>query len=407
MYQPSLRQDNHRRIITAGLIALATAMGIGRFAFTPLLPMMLHDQIISLSDASWLASANYIGYLVGALFCTFVPFSKPTVVIRIGLVSTFLLTFGMAAPWDACWPYLRFTAGVASALVFVYTSGWCLAQVALRGHASLGALIYMGPGAGIVLTGIAASVMVANDWRSASGWLTFGILALGLTVLIWPVLNGRNTLLPQVSTHLAHTNTAGKHSSGEVTLLAFAYGIAGFGYIITATFLPVIARQVLAGSAWLDLFWPILGCGVIVGALLASRMHQVRDLRRMLIVCYLVQAIGVAMSQILPSLLGFALGSLLVGLPFTAITYFAMQEARRIRPQHVASTIGLLTALYGLGQILGPPLAGYMISHAATASAGFEVALDIAAGSLFLGTAIFVLLIRMYPVDRQSSENQS
>ena len=104
MYQPSLPQDNHRRIITAGLIALATAMGIGRFAFTPLLPMMLHDQIISLSDASWLASANYIGYLVGALFCTFVPFSKPTVVIRIGLVSTFLLTFGMAATWDACWP---------------------------------------------------------------------------------------------------------------------------------------------------------------------------------------------------------------------------------------------------------------------------------------------------------------
>jgi len=406
MSHPSLPQNNHRRIITAGLIALATAMGIGRFAFTPLLPMMLHDQIISLSDASWLASANYIGYLVGALFCTFVPFSKPTMVIRIGLVSTLLLTFGMAAPWDACWPYLRFAAGVASALVFVYTSGWCLAQVALRGHASLGALIYMGPGAGIVLTGMAASVMVANDWRSASGWLTFGILALGLTVLIWPVLSGRNTLLPAVIAHSAHTDAASKHSTGEVALLAFAYGVAGFGYIITATFLPVIARQVLAGSAWVDLFWPIFGCGVVIGALLASRVNKVRDLRWMLIICYLVQAVGVAMSQVLPSLFGFALGSLLVGLPFTAITYFAMQEARRIRPQHVASTIGLLTALYGLGQILGPPLAGYMISHAATASAGFEVALDIAAGSLFVGTAIFVLLIRMYPVDHEPGENR-
>ena len=83
-----------------------------------------------------------------------------------------------------------------------------------------------------------------------------------------------------------------------------------------------------------------------------------------------------------------------------------MQEARRIRPQHVASTIGLLTALYGLGQILGPPLAGYMISHAATASAGFEVALDIAAASLFLGTAIFFLLIRIYPVDHELGERK-
>ena len=385
----------------AGMLALATAMGIGRFAFTPLLPMMLHDKVISLSGASWLASANYIGYLVGALFCIFVPFSKPTVVIRIGLVSTLLLTFGMAVPWDAFWPLLRFSAGVASALVFVYTSGWCLSQLALRGHTSLAALIYTGPGAGIVLTGMATSVMVADNWKSSSGWLAFGTLALGLTALIWPVLSGRNTLVSPITAHTAHSNTASEHSTGEVALLASAYGVAGFGYIITATFLPVIARQVLAGSAWLDMFWPILGCGVIIGALLASRMTKVRDLRWMLIACYLIQATGVAMSQILPSLLGFALGSLLVGLPFTAITYFAMQEARRIRPQHVASTMGLLTALYGLGQILGPPMAGYLLSRAATVSAGFDLALNIAAGSLLLGIAMFATLIRMYPVVRK------
>jgi MFS family permease len=385
----------------AGMLALATAMGIGRFAFTPLLPMMLHDKVISLSGASWLASANYIGYLVGALFCIFVPFSKPTVVIRIGLVSTLLLTFGMAVPWDAFWPLLRFSAGVASALVFVYTSGWCLSQLALRGHTSLAALIYTGPGAGIVLTGMATSVMVADNWKSGSGWLAFGTLALGLTALIWPVLSGRNTLVSPITAHTAHSNTASEHSTGEVALLASAYGVAGFGYIITATFLPVIARQVLAGSAWLDMFWPILGCGVIIGALLASRMTQVRDLRWMLIACYLIQATGVAMSQILPSLLGFSLGSLLVGLPFTAITYFAMQEARRIRPQHVASTMGLLTALYGLGQILGPPMAGYLLSRAATVSAGFDLALNIAAGSLLLGIAMFATLIRMYPVVRK------
>ena len=89
---------NHRRIIVAGLLSLATAMGIGRFAFTPLLPMMLHDGVITLGGASWLASANYIGYLVGALLCTFRPFSKPTLVIRMGLVSTIALTLGMAVP---------------------------------------------------------------------------------------------------------------------------------------------------------------------------------------------------------------------------------------------------------------------------------------------------------------------
>jgi predicted MFS family arabinose efflux permease len=322
------------------MLALATAMGIGRFAFTPLLPMMLHDGVITLGAASWLASANYIGYLVGALLCMVKPAPNPTVMVRFGLVSTLLLTLGMAAPWPGTWALQRFAAGVASALVFVYTSGWCLSQAALRGHTSLGALIYTGPGAGIVLTGLAAS----------GGW---------------PVFDARHTIQAAPTAHAADQSGAPDHSALEVALLALAYGVAGFGYIVTATFLPVIARQALPGSAWLDLFWPILGSGVIIGALVASRMRKLRDLRLMLLICYVIQATGVALSLLSPSLLGFALGSLLVGLPFTAITYFAMQEARRIRPQHIASTIGLLTALYGLGQIMGPPMAAYLLAHAA------------------------------------------
>ena len=97
---------------------------------------------------------------------------------------------------------------------------------------------------------------------------------------------------------------------------------------------------------------------------------------------------------------GFALVSLLVGVPFTAITYFAMQEARRIRPHHVASTMGMMTALYGLGQILGPPLTAFLLARASTPTAGFDLALKIAAGSLLLGAAFYAVLMRRYPVAR-------
>ncbi|WP_413891029.1 YbfB/YjiJ family MFS transporter [Candidatus Aalborgicola defluviihabitans] len=106
-----------------------------------------------------------------------------------------------------------------------------------------------------------------------------------------------------------------------MALFTFAYGLAGFGYIITATFLPVIARQAIPGSPWLDMFWPLFGLGVVVGALVASRIHGVRDLRLLLIACYLIQAVGIATSLISPTLGGFTLGSLLLGLPFTAITF--------------------------------------------------------------------------------------
>ncbi|MDP9043635.1 MAG: MFS transporter, partial [Pseudomonadota bacterium] len=182
-------------MVLAGAIALAVAMGIGRFAFTPLLPMMLHDRVIDLHGASWLASSNYLGYLAGALLCTFQPWIWARVrwlppidgpwLVRGGLVATGMLTLGMALPHATLWPLLRFAAGVASAVVFVYTSGWCLAQLAQRGAAALGGAIYTGPGAGIVVSGLAASGMVQASWRAAFAWAIFGGLAFALTAVVW------------------------------------------------------------------------------------------------------------------------------------------------------------------------------------------------------------------------------
>src|SRR4051794_11238729 len=157
-------------IACAGLVSLALAMGIGRFAFTPLLPMMLAERSVDLTGASLLASANYFGYLVGALVCTFQPWlwrrigwagsANGPLLVRAGLVATALLTLGMAAPVPSAWVLLRFAAGVASAVVFLYTSGYCLDQLARRGVPAMGALIYIGPGLGIVVSGLAATALV-------------------------------------------------------------------------------------------------------------------------------------------------------------------------------------------------------------------------------------------------------
>ena len=397
------------RLAAAGLLSLAAAMGIGRFAFTPLLPMMLADGVLDLPAASWLASANYFGYLVGALLCTFQPWiwrrlgspppPRPTAMVRGGLATTALLTLGMALHLPAAWPVLRFAAGVASAFVFVYTSGWCLAQLALRGVPQMGALIYTGPGAGIILSGLAASGMVALNWTAASGWLIFGALATILAVTVWPAFHaGNEAAAPSAAAPESAPATASQGSRAEMGLLTLGYGLAGFGYIITATFLPVIARQALPGSAWLDLFWPIFGLGVVLGAMTASRVPARWNRRWLLAACYLVQATGVAASLVSPTLAGFALGSLLLGLPFTAITFFAMQEVRRLRPQHAASSIGLLTAMYGVGQIVGPPLAAALLARSATPWLGFSRSLEIAAGSLLFGALMFLWMARRHGV---------
>ena len=410
----------------AGMLALATAMGIGRFAFTPLLPMMLADGVLDLPSASWLASANYFGYLVGALLCVFQPWLwrrfgflpgfVASSAVRMGLVATCVLTFGMALQWPAVWPLLRFAAGMASALVFVFTSGWCLAQLALHRASALGGVMYAGPGAGIAFSGLLASGMVAMHWSAASGWLVMGTAAVLMTAAAWRAFGQQTPAHPSAPTTptastasrpsasmpLGHAASAEPAGRNQLLLLAVVYGIAGFGYIITATFLPVIARQALPASAWLDLFWPVFGLGVILGALLATRLPLGGDLRYLLSGSYFVQALGIAVSIWSPTLTGFVVSSLLLGIPFTAITFFAMQEVRRLRPETASSYMALLTAVYGIGQISGPPVVAWLLRHSATLAQGFAQALGIAAISLLGGAVMYLGMARAYPMRRHA-----
>jgi hypothetical protein len=285
----------------------------------------------------------------------------------------------------------RFLAGMASAVVFVYVAGWCLARLTALGAPALAGLIFVGPGMGITVSGLAASAMVASGWQAATAWAMFGALAAVLTALAWPQLRGTVTTSPVA------TQAPAAAQGGAIAAFALAYGLAGFGYIVTATFLPVIARQALPGSIWLDLFWPLFGIGVAAGSLITIRLPVHWDRRHLLVGCYAMQTVGVLLTVAWPSLMGFALGSLLLGLPFTAITLFAMQEARRLRPQNASTLIGLLTAAYGLGQIVGPPMVAWLLQRSASPAQGFAWSLQAAAAGLAIGGGLFAGLARLHP----------
>ncbi|MFD1840300.1 YbfB/YjiJ family MFS transporter [Paracidovorax cattleyae] len=400
--------DRPLAVALAGMAALGAAMGIGRFAFTPLLPMMLADGVVTLAGGSWLATVNYVGYLVGALVCMALPWLAPGTarswqgarLTRWGLAVTVLLTCGMALPVPGAWPLLRAAAGVASAVVFLNVSSWCMARLVALGQPALGGLIFCGPGLGIVLTGLSAGAMVSAHWRAATAWAVFGLLCAVLCALVWPVVHGaarRAAGAPGPVAVQAAAPAAGGGRSARA-LLTLAYGLAGLGYIVTATFLPVIARGVLpAGSPWPDLFWPVFGAGVALGAALSTRTPAVWDRRWLLAGCYALQALSIGLGLAWPGVPGFALGSLLLGLPFTAITFYALQEARRIWPAAGDSFAGLLTVAYGLGQIAGPPLVAWALHHAATPQQGFSHGLAMAAGALVLGAAVLGAMAWRWP----------
>lgn len=405
----TLWSERPAAVALAGMLALAVAMGVGRFAFTPLLPMMLHDGVVTLAAGSWLATANYIGYLLGALACMALPWVAPRLyerwhparLARAGLVATVLLTVAMALPLPAAWPLLRFAAGVASAFVLLNVAAWAMVRLAVLGRPAMGGLIFCGPGVGIAITGLAASAMVAGQWRAASGWVVFGLLSVLLCALVWPVVHGRAAKGQAGAPQAA----AAARANGGGTVLArgvhaLAYGLAGLGYIVTATFLPVIARGALpAGSPWPDLFWPMFGAGVAVGAALSTRAPMAWDRRWLLVAAYGLQALGIALGLWWPTPAGFALSSCLVGLPFTAITFYGLQEARRLWPQSADSFASLITAVYGLGQIMGPPMVAWLLARGGQAQ-GFAQGLALAAGALVAGASLYAASAWRWPTRR-------
>jgi hypothetical protein len=377
------------RAALACMVTLAVAMGLGRFAFTPMLPIMLHEGKLQLEAGGVLASLNYLGYFLGAVSCAAIGI-KAKSMVRGGLAVTAVLLIGMGVLHSfTSWGILRTAAGVMSAWVFVFASGWGLRRLAETNSPALAGVIYTGPGIGIAMTGLLGGAL--GRWGSEAGWIGLGVLAVVLVALIWRIFDDGDLPAASGST-AAPPAAAGPAASAsarsDAIWLVALYGLAGFGYIITATFLPVIARQALPGSPWPDFFWPLFGLAIIPGALIGARAPVHWDNRLLLAVAYALQALGVVLSVAWPTITGFALGSLLLGMPFTAITLFAMRDARRLRGNAAAGLIGYATASYGVGQIIGPLFAAPLAQR----TGSFQLPLLVAAAALSLGSMLFALV---------------
>jgi MFS family permease len=218
-----------------GLVGLASAMGIGRFAFTPLLPLMQQAGTLSLAQGGSLARANYLGYLVGAVLCMALT-ASPGRAARGGLVAVAALTAGMGfTEAFSAWVALRLLAGVASAFVLIGVSSWALPLLAARGRASWSGWVYSGVGIGIFgcgLIGLATGVLAVPP-RVA--WLLLAACSAAVAIVCWGTLGAESAAAAPPRRARPAALPAGTWR------LVLAYGAFGFGYIIPATFLPAAA----------------------------------------------------------------------------------------------------------------------------------------------------------------------
>ena len=365
------------------LAALAVAMGVGRFAFTPILPMMQEDFALSVSEGGWLATANYLGYLVGSLSAIGMRI-RPTAAIRAGLLVIGLSTAAMGPEHRfVLWVVLRAAAGIASAWVLIFVSAWTLERLALLGRSDLGGAVYSGVGAGILAAGGACLALMSLHAGSADAWLLLGIISIVVTAAVWPFVKASPSSEPSPSSAATAPSDT---RSATFWRLVLCYGAFGFGYIIPATFLPAMAKNLVEDPVLFGWAWPAFGAAAAVSTIFAARLKQAVSHRAVWIGGHLVMALGIVVPLLLLGLSGIMTAAFLVGGTFMVVTMSGMEEARRVAGRHARALMAAMTSAFALGQILGPVIVGLLIPS----TGGFAPALILAASVLVLSA--FLLL---------------
>src|SRR3712207_5765694 len=384
-----------RQSLVAGILALVVALGIGRFAYTPILPAMQERFDLSNAAAGTLASSNYLGYLLGALLAAFVPAgrARDTLLqasLLVAAVSTLLV--GLTASYPV-WLILRLAAGLASAGVLVLGSAVMLEELSRRGQLGLSGIFYSGPGIGIALSGLLVlplnALLVGEPATWRADWLLLGAVALVLVVPCIAWLPGSEAAEETTGnaggvTSRVEPETEGPMPAGvklAIFLLCLAYFLAGAGYIVTGTFLPTIVEDIpglggLGAGAWI-LVGLAAAPSTVLWTRIASRVGSVVAL----VAAYAGQATGVLLPAASEAKWAAACSALLFGGTFVGIAALTLTYAREVTGgRRSGLAIGLLTAAFGVGQVLGPLAAAALAGE--TGGVGAAPAFSLAGGGL-------------------------
>ena len=341
-------------IALGGMIAMAGAMGIGRFVYTPILPVMADALHLTKAQAGLIASANFLGYLIGALLAAIgtLPGARRLWLLGALAVSGATTTAMGATASLPAFLVLRCIGGGASAFVLVLASALVLEQLAQRQRPQLAAVHFAGVGIGIAVSAVAVSAGLAASASWQQLWFGAGAIVLlaGLAVTL---------LIPLEARHAAVAAGAPRALRGTgLSWLITAYGLFGFGYVITATFLVSIVRASPDMRSAEALVWLLVGLTAAPSVALWSGLAARIGARTAYSLACVLEAIGVAASVLWPSVAGALLSAVLLGGTFMGLTALGLAEARRLVPGNPRPALALMTAAFGLGQVIGPVLAG-------------------------------------------------
>ena len=343
------------RYAFAGALAMSIGMGIGRFAYTPILPGMMDGLNLSASDAGMIASANYVGYLLGAILAGGGwGQGRERSMAYIGTGGTAILTAAMGLT-DAMPAFMlvRFLAGVASAFMMIFISTIIFNQLARSEQPGLQSLHFGGVGLGITVSAVltAAVFLAGMDWRM-NWFAAAGVSGISFLIVVWLM-----SLDPYEPPNRAHREPPLKWTAPLVKITT-AYGIFGAGYIVTATFLIAIVRQGEGGPIGESGVWLAAGLAGAPSVWFWTLVARRVGLATAFGIGCLVEAVGVVASVAVGGYGAQVLAGALLGGTFIAVTAIGLQMGRTLAGDAPRRALAIMTAAFGVGQIIGPLLAG-------------------------------------------------
>ena len=386
------------KVLSAGIFSLILALGVARFAYTPLLPLMQQQAGLGVAAAGWLAAINYAGYLSGAVIASRISsLVLKDRLYRIGMVLAIVSTVVMGLSTNVVvWALSRYVAGLTSAAAMLLGTGLIMNWLIRHNLRSEMGIHFAGIGLGIA--GCAGAVMLFTPWLDwHEQWFAF--TALGCVLLV-PALRW----LPPPDT--SGLTTSGKKLQDKppsplyLRVFMAAYFCAGFGYVVSVTFIVAIVNQLPDLAGWGNLVFLAIGIGAAPACmnwdLIARRTGDLNAL----ILAAVLQILGILLPVLVPGLWAAMLGSLLFGGTFIGMVSLVLSMAGRYYPTMPAKMMGKMTLSYGVAQIIGPALTGMIGARFGSYNAGLYVA----AGVMVLGTALlFVLKV----VERRDAQGAS
>ncbi|MDE0204612.1 MAG: YbfB/YjiJ family MFS transporter [Candidatus Tectomicrobia bacterium] len=372
--------DHPAALALAGLLSLVVAIGIGRFVYTPILPYMTAGLGLAKSQAGLLASANYLGYLLGALA---VARRAPPGDQRrwlLGALAVSGLSTGAMALTTGMAPFLllRFANGIAGALTMVLGSSLVMDRLALAGRAGWASLMYVGVGGGVTISALAVPAIAAGggDWKSP--WLFCGAIAVTLSLVVAVLFRK-----PQAARGAPPTDGNRPPAPG-LGRFVLAYGLFGFGYVTTATFVSDMVRAdplLQPAEQWV---WLYVGLTAAPSAPLWNWAGRRWGNGRAFVTACLIEAVGVALSVSGAGIWPVLAAASLLGGTFVGLTAIGLVHVRHLSGGDPRRNLALMTAAFGLGQMIGPTLTGVLYDTLGS----YQVPSLLAVAALILAAAL-------------------